>query len=410
MERIILHCDCNSYFASVETLLRPELAEVPMAVAGDPDSRHGIILAKNEKAKAFHIQTAETIWQAKQKCPNLVCVPPHHGLYGTYSKKINQIYLRYTDLVDPFSVDESFLDVTHSIHLFHCTPRELADRIRKEVREEIGLTISVGVSFCRVFAKLGSDMKKPDATTEIPADRFREIVWPLPVSALLYVGSKSERLLGQMGIQTIGDLARRDRMELGRVMGKQGDTLWRWANGQDHEKVLAYDAPRPVKSIGNSMTFRRNLVGEEEIRAGISALADSVASRLRQAEKKCTVVQIGIKNPEFKYITRQMSLNHSTYLQKEITDIAMELVRGCWNMKSPVRLLSVTGTGLVGADEDFRQTTLFEEPGMDYGNQAKVEDAMAAIRRKYGKGAISYAGSADPEELGIRDGKVGWGK
>ena len=407
MDRIILHCDCNSYFASVETILRPELAEVPMAVAGDPENRHGIILAKNEKAKAFHVQTAEPIWQAKRKCPDLVCVPPHHGLYTEYSKRINEIYLRYTDLVDPFSVDESFLDVTHSIHLFPCTPKELADRIRSEVREEIGLTISVGVSFCRVLAKLGSDMKKPDATTVISRENFKDVVWPRPVSELLFVGRQSEAALGKLNIRTIGDLARADRVLLGKTFGKQGDTLWRYANGLDNEPVLPYDAEREVKSVGNSMTFRRDLRGEDEIRAGIAALSDSVASRLRSHGVKCTVVQVGIKSPEFKYITRQVTLDHSTYLQKELTEVSMELVRAHWNLKNPVRLLSVTGAGLVPADAPMEQTSLFQADTVSYENQEKVEDAMAKIRDRFGKGAISFGYQAN-EELGIKKGKVGW--
>ncbi len=407
MDRIILHCDCNSYFASVETILRPELSAVPMAVAGDPENRHGIILAKNEKAKAFHVQTAEPIWQARRKCPGLVCVPPHHGLYTEYSKKINDIYLRYTDLVDPFSVDESFLDVTHSIHLFHCTPKELADRIRAEVRTEIGLTISVGVSFCRVLAKLGSDMKKPDATTVISRENFKDVVWPRPVSELLFVGRQSDAALEKLHIRTIGDLARADRLLLGKTFGKQGDTLWRYANGLDNEPVLPYDTKREVKSVGNSMTFRRDLRGEEEIRAGIAALSDSVASRLRSHGLKCTVVQVGIKSPEFKYITRQVTLDHSTYLQKELTTVVMDLVRAHWNLKNPVRLLSVTGSGLVPADAPMEQTSLFQSDAASYENQEKVEDAMAKIRGRFGKGAISF-GYQPNEELGIKKGKVGW--
>lgn len=401
MEHMILHCDCNSYYASVETILRPELAQIPMAVAGDPENRHGIILAKNEKAKTFQVKTAEPIWQAKRKCPNLVCVPPHHHLYDEISKKINAIYLRYTDLVDPFSVDESFLDVTHSIHLFSCTPQELADQLRQVVREEIGLTISVGVSFCRVFAKLGSDMKKPDATTVISKENYQQIVWPLPVSAMLFVGSKSERALNELGIYTIGDLAKSDRLLLGKTLGKQGDMLWRYANGQDHEKVLPYDTEREVKSIGNSMTFRRDLTGETELRAGVAALADSVAARLRASGLKCTVIQVGIKSANFRYITRQVSLDHSTYLQKEIVDVSMGLIRGNWNMRTPVRLLSVTGAGLVPAGEDFAQTTLFSTSDAGYTVRGKVEDAVADIRRRYGNASIGF-GVRSNEELGIQ--------
>ena len=209
-DRAILHCDCNGFFASVETLLDPSLANVPMVVTGDPESRHGIILAKNEKAKKYGIRTAETIWQAKQKCPGLVCVLPHHEMYGQISKRVNEIYLDYTDLVDPFGIDESFLDVTGSLRLFGKTPKELADDVRERVKREIGITISVGVSFCRVFAKLGSDYKKPDATTVIDRSNYREIAYPLPVSDLLFAGRRSTEALAKMGILTIGDLARAD--------------------------------------------------------------------------------------------------------------------------------------------------------------------------------------------------------
>ena len=206
-DRIILHCDCNNFFASVEETLRPELREVPMAVAGDPESRHGIIVAKNQKAKAFGVQTAETIFQAKKKCPDLVCVPSHHSLYHEFYEKINAIYLEYTDLVEPFSIDESYLDVTNSIHLFKMTPKELADHLRKRIKEELDITISVGVSFCKVFAKLGSDYKKPNATTVIMREDIPRIVYPLPVSSLIFVGKKSVEVLDSYHIRTCGDLA-----------------------------------------------------------------------------------------------------------------------------------------------------------------------------------------------------------
>ena len=390
MDRIILHCDCNNYFASVETILDPSLASGPMAVAGDPESRHGIILAKNEPAKKFGVKTAEPIYQAKRKCPDLRCVPPHHKLYREISKKINQIYLRYTDLVDPFSVDESFLDVTHSLHLFSLTGAELADRLRQEVQSEIGLTISVGVSFCRVFAKLGSDMKKPNATTVISRENYRDVVWSLPVSAMLFVGHSSEQTLSRLGIQTIGDLARFDRTALGQTLGKQGDTLWRYANGEDREKVLPYTANREIKSVGNSTTYPKDLVGENAIKAGLAALSDSVSYRLRAAGYKATVIQVGIRSSEFKNISRQVSLDHGTYLQREILEVAMALVKKSWNMRSPVRLLSITGTGLIPAEEDYAQTSLFTEFDPQAENREKVEDAMAEIRRRFGKDVIQF--------------------
>ena len=206
-DRVILHCDLNCFFASVELLSHPELREVPTAVAGDPASRHGIILAKNEPAKQFGVKTAETIWQAKKKCPGLVLLPPHHGLYREYSQKVNAIYGQYTDLVEPFGIDESWLDITGSMHLFGGDGKAIADQLRQRLREELGLTISVGVSFNKIFAKLGSDYKKPDATTVIDRDNWQRIVWPLPVGDLLGVGRSTQKLLRQYGVETIGQLA-----------------------------------------------------------------------------------------------------------------------------------------------------------------------------------------------------------
>ena len=224
MDRVIYHCDCNSFYCSVELLSRPELRAVPTAVCGDPDSRHGIILAKNEPAKQSGVRTAETIWQARRKCPGLTLLPAHHGLYRDYSRRVNAIYDRFTDLIEPFGIDESWLDVTGSLHLFGGDARALADRIRNTVREELGLTISVGVSFNKVFAKLGSDYQKPDATTVITPENYRQVVWPLPVTDLLFVGRAAARVLAQYGVSTIGDLARFDRFALGELLASRGDS------------------------------------------------------------------------------------------------------------------------------------------------------------------------------------------
>ncbi len=389
MERVILHCDCNSFFASVEMLLDPSLARVPMAVAGDPNSRHGIILAKNELAKAYDIKTAETIYSARKKCPNLVLVPPHHGRYAEISRRVNRIYLDYTDLVDPFGIDESFLDLTGSMHLFPMTPRELADVIRARVRQEIGITISVGVSFCRVFAKLGSDYKKPDATTVIDRENFREVAYPLPASALLYVGKKTESVLRGMGILTIGQLAAADRHRLAERLGEAGDQLWRMANGQDNEPVRAYhDRPRP-KSVGNGTTFPHDIAGKEAITAGVMALVDSVAARLRREDLKCTVVQVQIKDPDFHTVQRQTTLPEATWLRREITETALSLIRAAGGFGRPIRTLTITATGLVGAGEAEEQLDVFSVLDDDRGEkQEAVEGAMDEIRRRFGRGSI----------------------
>lgn len=399
-DRAILHCDCNGFFASVETLLDPSLEAVPMAVTGDPESRHGIILAKNEKAKKYGVQTAETIWQAKQKCPGLVCVPSHHGEYSRISKLVNAIYLDYTDLVDPFGIDESFLDVTGSLRLFKMTPKELADTIRERVKREIGITISVGVSFCRALAKLGSDYKKPDATTVIDRNNFREIAYPLPVSALLYAGRRTTDALAKMGILTIGDLAAADRGLIHARLGEGGDTLWRYANGIDDEPVRAFDDRPAPKSVGNGMTFRRDIAGVDEIRAGVMALTDSVAARLRAIDRKCTVIQVQIKNPDFKTVQKQCTLRRATWLRQDITETAMELIRVSHGFGASIRALTVTASGLVVSGETEEQLDIFsamEAP--QSGKREAVEKALTDIRCKHGRASI-HLGCYDNPEIG----------
>ena len=269
MDRIILHCDLNCFFASVELLSHPDLRHLPVAVCGDPSSRHGIILAKNEPAKRCGVQTAETIWQAKKKCPSLVLLPPHHDRYRVYSKQVNAIYEQYTDLVEPFGIDESWLDVTGSLHLFGGDAAALADTLRHRVREELGLTLSVGVSFNKVFAKLGSDYKKPDATTVISRENWKEIVWPLPVGDLLFVGGAARKLLAQYGVKTIGDLAACPTDMLESLMGKLGTQLHEYACGLDASPVRSRYDREPVKSVGNGTTFPQNLTTWEQVRGGL---------------------------------------------------------------------------------------------------------------------------------------------
>lgn len=258
-DRVILHCDLNCFFASVELLRYPALRDVPVAVCGDPESRHGIVLAKNEAAKQLGVKTAETIWQARQKAPHLITLPPHHGLYREYSQKVNAIYGQYTDLVEPFGIDESWLDITGSMHLFGGDGKAIADQLRQRLREELGLTISVGVSFNKIFAKLGSDYKKPDATTVIDRDNWQRIVWPLPVGDLLGVGRSTQKLLRQYGVETIGQLAAFPRETLETLMGKHGAQLHDYANGQENSPVRPQHEAEPVKSVGNGTTFPANL-------------------------------------------------------------------------------------------------------------------------------------------------------
>lgn len=393
MERVIFHCDLNSFFASVELLDHPELRHLPVAVCGDPASRHGIILAKNEPAKAFGVRTAETIWQAKRACPDLVLLPSHHARYEEYSAKVNRIYEQYTDLVEPFGIDESWLDVTGTLHLFGGDGRAMADRIRDHIRQELGLTVSVGVSFNKVFAKLGSDYKKPDATTVIRREDVERIVWPLPVSDLLFVGRAAARELARYGVTTIGQLAAFDRDALGQLLGQHGLQLHDYANGVDDSPVRPAGQYVPPKSVGNGMTFSRDLVGEEAVRSGVTLLADSVAHRLRGHGLKCATVQVTIRSPEFHDISRQRRLIVPTFVTAELAECAMELIRENWNLSAPIRAITITGTNLIPDGQAAEQLDLFSDGGEHHRRerQEQLGHTLDRIRSRYGGGAIGPA-------------------
>ena len=398
MDRIILHCDLNSFYASVELRDHPDLRGVPTAVCGDPSSRHGIILAKNEAAKKYGVQTAETIWQARKKCPGLVLLPPHHSLYRQVSKQVNAIYEQYTDLVEPFGIDESWLDVTNTLHLFGGDARALADTLRERMKRELGLTLSVGVSFNKVFAKLGSDYKKPDATTVISRENWQKLVWPLPAGALLYVGGAAQKLLAQFGVRTIGDLAacRRDALET--LMGKMGVQLHDYANGLDTDPVRSRYEAETVKSVGNGTTFPQNLTTAEQVRSGIAILSDSVASRLRHAGLYAGGVQVTVRDPQFRDRSRQMQLPAPTHLIRELTAAAMDLTNQLWKPPAPVRALTVTAIHLVPQGDAYEQVDLFTAGAAPkQEKQEKLEAAMDRLRGKYGAGVISY-GAAHPEK------------
>ena len=403
MDRIIFHCDLNAFYASVELLSYPHLRQLPVAVCGDPNSRHGIILAKNEPAKALGVKTAETIWQAKRKAPDLVLLPAHHDKYRYYSKLAGDIYRQYTDLVEPFGIDESWLDVTGTLHLFGGDARALADRLREEMKRELGLTISVGVSFNKVFAKLGSDYRKPDAVTVISRENYRSVVWPLPVTDLLFVGRASAKILTAHHIHTIGDLAAANREELIRLLGKNGGQLHDYATGAEHSPVRPAGMAPPPKSVGNGLTFRRNLMGEEEIRAGVQMLSERVAMRLRRHEMKCTTVQVAIRSPEFKTVSRQKRTDASTNVSREIIRCVMELIEGCWNWTSPVRAITITAVGLLPEEEAGDQLDLFT-PGASEKRekQEKLERAMDQLRDKYGRHVIRFASNQPKAAQEIR--------
>lgn len=406
-DRVILHADCNNFFASCECLERPELRDVPMAVAGDPEMRTGVVVAKNELAKKYGVKTTDTVYMARRKCPGIVFVPPRHEFYREISRRVNAIYADYTEYVEPASIDESYLDVTQALPYYHRTARELADELRERVKAEIGITISVGISFCKPFAKMASDYRKPDATTEITRENYREILWPLPVSDLLFAGRAAVEKLNGRGIHTIGDLARRPRESLEAMLGKQGGVLWRYANGIDDSPVRMIGDSPEIKSVSRGRTFRRDLVAVSEVRTGISVLADEVARNLRRHNLKGEVVFVQIRRPDMSVVSRQRTLPRFTHLQHEIQREALSLVEENWRIgeAQPIRALTVGVTKLVSADEAAEQMTLFDlaPGGANRSREERLEAAVEALRQKHGDGAITL-GYPENAEIGVRRG------
>ncbi len=383
-DRVILHCDCNSFFASVETALNPEYKNVPMAVCGSESDRRGIVLAKNELAKKYGIKTAETVYSAKKKCPSLVIAEPHHDEYLKFSKRVNEIYARYTDMIEPFGIDESWLDVTASRKLFG-TGVEIAERIRREVREEIGITVSVGVSFNKIFAKLGSDYKKPDAVTVIDRNNFKAIAYPLPVSSLLFVGKKTETSLLSMGIRTIGALAEASPSLLNMRFGKIGEMLHNYASGKDESPVLPIQ--EDAKSISNGFTFRHDLVGRGECRIGIDYLSEEIGRRLRNHGMKCGTVSLTIKDEKMRSIQRQRPQKPPTDLSREIAKTAYSILVDTWDEDKPIRMITVAATNLSKGYAE--QIDLFSENLEDVHEKGKNrENAVDKIRQKFGNDSI----------------------
>ena len=407
-ERLIFHCDCNNFFASCECLERPELKEVPMAVAGDPENRTGIVVAKNELAKKAGVRTTDTVWQAKRKCPGIVFVPPRHHYYSEVSARVNAIYRSYTDYVEPASIDESYLDLSGTLEYYHMGAGELADAIRARVKQEIGITISVGVANNKIFAKMGSDYRKPDATTVILGEDYRTILWPLPVSDLMFAGKASVSLLNQKGILTVGDLALQPKEHIVSLLGKGGENLWVYANGLDTDPVRPWGYVSEVKSVSHGMTFRRDLVTAEEIETGVAVQADRIAMSLRRQNLKGSVISVQIKSPQLTVISRQTSLNHYTWLQHEIRDVAVKLVMDNWHAGSPIRAITVGVSKLLPAGEAAEQLDLFDLMA-DAGQagsgsrerQDKMEAAVDTLRQKMGPLAVTL-GIQRNEEIGIR--------
>lgn len=379
MSRTILHVDLNNFYASVECLYNPAIRDKPVIVCGDAEARHGIVLAKNQIAKLAGIKTGDVIWEARLKCPGVVIVPADFRKYLRFSRQARQIYADYTDQIEAFGIDECWLDVTGSLKLFG-TGQIIADSIRQRFKTELGLSASVGVSWNKIFAKLGSDMQKPDATTVITEENYRDKVWRLPVGELLYVGRSTRRKLENRAIYTIGDLAKADIKSLRLLLGVWGETLWSFANGLDSAPVRQSAEASIIKSVGNSTTTVRDLINDIDVKLIIYVLSESVAARLRKHGLKCKTVAIHVRDKELYSFDRQGKLSAPTYLSNDIAEKAMELFLANYDWHKPIRSLGVRGTDLITAVGHV-QLDLFAGDSLEAETLAQTIDSL---RQRFG--------------------------
>lgn len=380
-DRTILHSDINCCYASIEHLYHPELAEKPLAVGGDPEARHGIVLTADYTAKRQGVKTGMALWQARQVCPDITFVSPRMDLYLRFSRMAHEIYSEYTDLQEPYGIDEYWLDVTASATI-KGDGYKIANEISSRMKSELGITVSVGVSFNKIFAKLGSDYKKPDAITTMYKDEFKTKAWQLPASDLLYVGKSTDRKLKKMGIHTIGDIAQADEKWLNRYLGKMGSVLWAFANGYDASPVRKENTSAPVKSIGNSTTTPRDLETDEDVKIILYVLAESVAARLRENGFRCRTVEISIRDSELHSYTKQTKVPNATNITKEIADAGYKLFKESYHWQKPVRSVGIRGADLVN-DHYWEQLDLFHDAEFR-DKMMKMDAAVDDIRRRFG--------------------------
>ena len=396
MNRTILHSDCNCFYASVELLHHPELRGKPVAVGGDPEARHGIVLTADYTAKHRGVKTGMALWQARQVCPDIIFLPPRMDLYLRFSRMAQEIYAEYTDKREPYGIDESWLDVTDSVSLkgdgYH-----IAQEISNRMKKELGITVSVGVSFNKIFAKLGSDYKKPDAITTMNKDEYRDKAWPLPVSDLLYVGSATNNKLRGIGIRTIGDLARTEETLLVRKLGKMGSILWSFANGYDDSPVKLENTSAPIKSVGNSTTTPKDMETDEDVKIVLYILAESVAARLRENGFRCRTVEISIRDKDLFHFSKQVKLQNASNITREIAEAGYKLYKESYRLpvdeqelknsrpefyQKPLRSIGIRGTDLV-TDYFWEQLDMFMDP-QAREKQMKVDAAVDTIRKRFG--------------------------
>ena len=378
----------TAFYASVEMQRHPELRDKPLAVCGSQEDRHGIVLTANYIAKPRGVKTGMAIWQARQCCPNLVVLPPDMAEYIRISKMAREIYEDYTDQVEPFGLDESWLDVTGSVGLFG-SPMTIAKEISNRIKFELGITASIGVSDNKITAKLGSDYKKPDAIIRIEADNYKEIVYPLPVSDLLYVGPATTRKLYSIGVSTIGQLAECPVDILTHKLGKMGAVLHMFANGRDVSPVQKSDHIPNIKSVGNSATTPRDLVNDEDVHLMLYLLAESVASRMRELVSRCTVVEVYVRDIDLNSFCRQRKLQNPTCSSSEIAQVAFELFRASYRWEKPVRSIGVRGAGLVEMDSCLQLSMFQDDKKRD--KWERIDATVDKLRERYGYMSVQRA-------------------
>lgn len=389
-ERIILHCDANNFFASCECIDKPHLKDKPVAVSGNPKTRTGIILAKNEIAKKYGVSTGEAIWQAVQKCPDLVCLPPHHEKYQIISDKIKQIYLDYTDKVESFGIDECWLDVTASQKLFG-NGEQIAFQIKERVKKEIGLTISVGVSFCKIFAKLGSDLKKPDAITTITREDYKQKTYHLKLTDIIGFGKRVSKTLASAGIYTVGDFCQAPTEYIQRKMGKTGVELKEKLTGYDFDPVIS--TPPLPKSIGNGTTTVIDIQSREEISSTIAFLCDKIACRLRKQNLFCLTIGVTLKTNDFQYFHHDTKMQYHTNNSAVLHEQALALVDSFWLYNQKIRAVRVRTSTLKQGCEKAQQS-IFENlktNPLGYG--------IDKLRLKYGKNIVTLASNLNNDYI-----------
>lgn len=388
MQKQILHIDMNSFYASVEQAYNPSLRGKAVAVAGRQEERHGIILAKSQEAKQYGVKTGEPIWQARQKCPNLIIVDAHFERYFTYSHLAHGIYLDYTDQVEPYGLDECWLDVSGSVSLFG-NGETLARTIRARIWKELGVTVSIGISNNKIFAKLGSDYRKPDAQTYIHPQNYQRIVWPLPASDLLFVGPHTKQALSLLGVKTIGDLARSDPVLIQHRFGINGKNLWLAANGKDRTPVATYTYQMLAKSISCGTTFRQDLLTEDDIRPAILRLAEGVEERLIASGLAAQHLSISLRDNNLHYLSNNTSLAYPTQNAVSLSRSAFSLTLEARQKDTPLRAITLAAGELVSASTAVQ--SVFFRSVVDHDKQECVGHTIHEIRARFGKRAAERA-------------------